>query len=98
MCASSSTEAPMLQVIGEDTSPGVKRGGYVNLVQRTVSCWCTGASVPVVLEINCGGMDIGQSIALGQLDLPDGVTHAALEASELAQTVCKIGGRAKREA
>lgn len=75
----------------------MKRGGYINLVRRTIKCWCTGASVPGSLELNVGGMDIGATVLLRQLLLPEGVTHAATELAELCQPICKIGGRAKRE-
>lgn len=77
-------------------SPGVKRGGYINLVRRTIKCWCTGSTVPGSLEINVGGMDIGNTVLLSQLPLPEGVTHAATELVELSQPICKIGGRANK--
>ena len=84
------------QVIGEDASPGIKRGGYINLVRRTVRCLCAGEDIPESLEINVAAMDIGASVLLGQLPLPEGVVHAVREESHLAQPLCKIGGRARR--
>ena len=86
-----------LQYIGEDTSPGLKRGGYINMVKRTIKCRCTGSAMPGSLVVDVGGMDIGNTVLLGDLQLPEGVTHAATELGELTQPICKIGGRAKRE-
>ena len=84
------------QVVGEDASPGIKRGGYINLVRRTVRCLCAGEDIPPSLEINVATMDIGASVLLGQLPLPEGVVHAMREEVQLAQPLCKIGGRARR--
>lgn len=41
-----------MQVTGEDVSPGVKRGGWVNLVQRTVSVSCPGDAVLPSIEVS----------------------------------------------
>ena len=89
-------QARALQVIGEDASPGIKRGGYINLVRRTVRCLCAGEDIPASLEINVAAMDIGASVLLGQLPLPEGVVHAVRQESHLAQPLCKLSGRARR--
>ena len=94
--APETSRASRWQVIGEDASPGIKRGGYINLVRRTVRCLCAGADIPSSLEINVAAMDIGASVLLGELPLPDGVVHANTEESHLSQPLCKIGGRARR--
>ncbi len=39
------------QVTGEDVSPGVKRGGWVNVVQRTVRVSCRGDAILPHIEV-----------------------------------------------
>ncbi len=62
-----------LHVINESASPGVKRGGMVNLVEHTVEIVARPAAIPVALDIDVTGMKIGDSLHLSQIQLPEGV-------------------------
>lgn len=47
---------PALQVIGDDVSPGVKAGGRVNWIKRTIPCIARGDAIPsdFTVDIRCG--------------------------------------------
>lgn len=54
-------------------SPGLKRGGVLNVVRRDVEVWAPADKVPEVFEIDLEGLDIGRSIHISAVTLPDGV-------------------------
>jgi large subunit ribosomal protein L25 len=63
----------------EEASPGLKRGGVLNAVLHELEIVCDAASIPNELHISLEGLDIGDSIHIGQVKLPDGVTAANQE-------------------
>lgn len=54
-------------------SPGLKRGGVLNVVMHEIDLVCRADSIPTKLVIDLAGMDIGDSVHIGQIALPDGV-------------------------
>ena len=60
----------------EEASPGLKRGGVLNVVQHELQLVCDAASIPNEIHIPLDGLDIGDSIHIGQVQLPEGVTAA----------------------
>ena len=58
----------------EDESPGLKRGGVLNVVQHELELVCDAASIPNEIHIALDGLDIGDSIHISQVKLPEGVT------------------------
>jgi large subunit ribosomal protein L25 len=54
-------------------SPGLKRGGVLNVVRRDIEVWAPADKVPEVFEIDLEGLDIGRSIHISAVTLPDGV-------------------------
>ena len=62
-----------VEFLNEDISPGVKRGGVLNIVRRTVELICQADSIPLVIEADIGELDIGDSVKISAVDLPDGV-------------------------
>ncbi|MGD9806906.1 MAG: 50S ribosomal protein L25/general stress protein Ctc [Hyphomicrobiaceae bacterium] len=59
-------------------SPGLKRGGVLNVVRRDVEVWAPADRVPEVFEINLEGLEIGRSIHISSVQLPEGVTPTIL--------------------
>jgi large subunit ribosomal protein L25 len=70
------TVAVPVRFDNEDDSPGLKRGGVLNVVQHELELVCDAASIPNEIHISLAGLDIGDSIHIGQVGLPDGVTPA----------------------
>ena len=62
----------------EDASPGLKRGGVLNVVQHELELVCDAAHIPEEIHIPLDGLDIGDSIHISQVKLPEG-TKAAID-------------------
>ena len=62
------------QVVGEELSPGIKKGGYMNLIQRQVKCVGPASAIPKELELDVSSLDFGQRITISGLTLPTGVS------------------------
>ena len=58
----------------EEDSPGLKRGGVLNIVRREVELLCSPLNIPGELTFKLDGLEIGDSIHIGAIDLPEGVT------------------------
>ncbi len=57
----------------EQLSPGLKRGGVLNIVRHEVEVFCPYDKIPKFFEINLEGLEIGRSIHISSVGLPDGV-------------------------
>ena len=60
--------------VNDEESPGIKRGGVLNVVRHTLELSCRADAIPNEIEIDLTGLDIGDSVHISQIDLPDGVT------------------------
>jgi large subunit ribosomal protein L25 len=63
-----------VQFINEDKSPGLKRGGVLNIVRHTIEVNTPAGSIPDSIEVDVSGLDIGDSVHISAVTLPDGVT------------------------
>ena len=57
-----------------DMSPGLKRGGVLNIVRRKVELKCPTESIPNELVVDLEGLDIGASIKISAIKLPENVS------------------------
>jgi large subunit ribosomal protein L25 len=62
----------------EEESPGLKRGGVLNVVQHDLELICDAAHIPDEIHIDLTGLDIGDSIHISDVKLPEG-TKAAID-------------------
>ncbi len=58
----------------EEDSPGLKRGGTLNVVRHTVELNVPVDSIPEYLEADLTGLEIGDGIHISSITLPEGVT------------------------
>ena len=58
----------------EEKSPGMKRGGTLNIVRHEVELNCPSDAIPDQLDFSLAGLDIGDSIHISAITLPAGVT------------------------
>ncbi|WP_026380956.1 50S ribosomal protein L25/general stress protein Ctc [Afifella pfennigii] len=58
----------------EEESAGLTRGGVLNIVRHTVEVQVPADAIPESLVANLAGLDIGDSIHISNIDLPEGVT------------------------
>ena len=52
-------------------SPGLKKGGVLNIVRRKVQLKCQAETIPENLEVDLSGLDIGTSIKISSVKLPE---------------------------
>ena len=57
----------------EEASPGLKRGGVLNVVIHELELVCDAADIPSEIHVPLDGLEIGDSIHIGQVKLPKGV-------------------------
>ena len=67
-----------LHCINGDTSVGVKAGGMVSHLATEVEVACLSGDLPEYLEVDLSDLNIGESIHLSQIPLPEGVEIVAL--------------------
>jgi len=60
----------------EDASPGLKRGGVLNVVVHELELVCDAAHIPSEIHVPLDGLEIGDSIHIGAVKLPEGVVPA----------------------
>ena len=58
---------------GQETSPGLKRGGVLNIVRHEVELICPAESIPPFIEGDLSALDIHGSLHISDFKLPDGV-------------------------
>ena len=63
-----------VKFINNDKSPGLKRGGVLNIVRRKVELKCGAENVPNELVVDLEGLEIGTSIKISSITLPENVT------------------------
>ena len=59
--------------INEDKSPGIKRGGVLNVVRHEVEFHCRANAIPDFITVDLDGAEIGDSIHISSVKLPEGV-------------------------
>jgi large subunit ribosomal protein L25 len=57
----------------QDKSPGIKRGGVLNVVRHTIEVYCRVDNIPQSFTIDLDGLDIGDSVHISKVKLPEGV-------------------------
>ena len=60
--------------VGEDTSPGMKRGGALNVVRYNIEVKCPAGAIPDSIEVDISALEIGDAIHLSEVNLPANVT------------------------
>ena len=63
-----------VKFINSEKSPGLKRGGVLNIVRRKVELKCPTENIPTELVIDLDGVDIGDSFKISSIKLPENVT------------------------
>jgi len=66
-------EVPV-QFINHETSPGLKRGGVLNIVRRKIELKCLSEKIPEAIVIDLDGVDIGESFKISSVKLEEGVS------------------------
>jgi large subunit ribosomal protein L25 len=62
--------------INEEASPGLKRGGVLNVVRHEIDLICESDKIPDDIQIDVSGYDVGDSIHISAVTLPAGSKSA----------------------
>jgi len=81
--------------LNEGASPGLKRGGVLNIVRHDIPVRCPADKIPDHFDVDLTGIEIGDSIHISAIALPDGVTPTITDRDF---TVATVVGRAAEEA
>lgn len=71
----------------EDASPGLKRGGVLNVVIHELEIVCDAAHIPSEIHVPLDGLEIGDSIHISAVKLPEGVAPANSEEDFTVATI-----------
>ncbi|MCG8442574.1 MAG: 50S ribosomal protein L25/general stress protein Ctc [Caulobacterales bacterium] len=91
-----SVEVPV-EFSGEEVSPGLKRGGALNIVRHTVELSCLADQIPERVKVDLSEADIGDSIHISAVDLPEGVEPTIKDRDFTIVTIAGAGGGAASE-
>ena len=63
-----------VKFINQEKSPGLKRGGVLNIVRRKIELKCPSEKTPKEIVIDLDGVDIGESFKISSVKLEEDVT------------------------
>ena len=79
-------EVPV-KFINHEKSPGLKRGGVLNIVRRAVELKCPAENIPGDIIIDLKGTDIGTSLKISSVKLPENVVPTITDRDFVIATV-----------
>ena len=85
--------------INEEQSPGLKRGGTLNVVHHTLDLTVSGDNIPEAVEVDLTGLDIGDTVHISNIKLPAGASdHSHEDDVTIATIVAPSALRAEEDA
>ena len=82
-----------VELLNASTSKGAKLGGVVTLLQRQVLTSCPGDKIPSSIEVDVKNLNLGESVRMSQLSLPNGCVALGVP----HQPVASVTGSAKQD-
>ena len=76
-----------VKFINKENSPGLKRGGVLNIVRRDVELKCPTENIPKEIIVDLDGLDIGSSIKISSVKLPENVSPTIKDRDFVIATV-----------
>ena len=81
-----------------EESPGLKRGGALNIARHEVELMCPMNSIPEELMFDLTGLDIGDAVRISAASLPKGVTPVIHDRDFVIATVTGTSAQASADA
>ena len=81
------------KIVNSDKSPGIKKGGILNIIKRRIECNCISKDIPNYIEIDISGSEIGSSMHINDIQLPKNVVTT----DKNNFVILTIGGRMEEE-
>jgi large subunit ribosomal protein L25 len=73
--------------VNEEESPGLKRGAVLNVVRHELQLVCEADKIPSEITIDVTGLDVGDSIHISSVSLPEGTASAITDRDFTIATV-----------
>ena len=86
-----------ISIVNEETCPGLRRGGALNIVRYTVEVVCRADAIPENFECDLSTMEIGDSLHISAIDLPDGVEPTIRDRDFTILTIASPAGFSEPE-
>ncbi|MGC6453785.1 MAG: 50S ribosomal protein L25/general stress protein Ctc, partial [Candidatus Puniceispirillaceae bacterium] len=86
-----------VEFINEDSCPGIKIGGVLNVVRYEVELNCPATAIPEKITVDLDGVKIGDTIHISAIQLPEGVTPTITDRDFTVATLASPGGGVKNE-
>ena len=83
--------------INEAASPGLKRGGVLNIVRHELDLVCDAEHIPSEIQIDVTGLDVGDSIHISHVTLPEGAKSAITDRDFTIATIVAPSGLRSEE-
>ncbi len=77
--------------VGREKSPGVKKGGFLNILKRKIQFYVDPMNIPASIEVVVSSMHIGDKIKINDIKLPAGIRPV----DKTNFNICSITGRGK---
>ena len=84
-----------VEFINEDKCPGIKVGGVLNIVRHEVELNCPAGNIPEKIVIDLSGVNVGDSIHISAVTLPDDATPTITDRDFTIATLQSPGGGVK---
>jgi len=81
---------------GIEKSPGMKKGGYLNIIHRRLELLCDSEKIPHSITVNVSKLKMGDKIRVSAIRLPEGA-KPAYKKDEIVATVTGRGGKQEEE-
>ncbi len=78
--------------LNEESSPGIKRGGVLNVVRYAIELDCPYDAIPDSLQIDLAGLDLGDSVHISSVALPNGVEPTITDRDFTIATIAAPAG------
>jgi large subunit ribosomal protein L25 len=86
------TVAVPIRFVDDEASRGIKRGGVLNAVRHELELVCDAAEIPEEVVISLAGQDIGDSIHISHVTLPEGTSSAITDRDFTIATIVAPSG------
>lgn len=92
------TLAIPVEFVNVQTCPGIKRGGMLNIVRHDIEVECGANNIPEHITVDLGERDIGDSVHISSVTLPEGVVPTISDRDFTIATIVAPSGVKSEEA
>ncbi|CAO3459086.1 LSU ribosomal protein L25p [Azospirillum argentinense] len=86
-----------VEFVDQEKSPGLKRGGVLNIVRHELDVTVSAGNIPEQITISCEGYDVGDSIHISSVKLPEGVASTITDRDFTIATIVAPSGLKSEE-